>query len=529
MTVPREESQVFITNKDRQLTVLTDQKKEHHLPQSPDCLKTPTDTDGDSYFFDTPTPEVPETVISSTSQSTYLKACRMLSITPSTFCLRCLNEATLVIPHHGIGPSGAKAVAIALVNNSTISRLDLSSNGLESTGLFYILEMLQSNKMISDINLARNDLGSRGAQLISESLRKNKTLTKLNISGNNFSEKDANYLGKLIKKNKTIKELVLSHNSFREQGGVVLGGALECNRVLKKLDLSWNHLRQLGAVAICWSIGENTSLTSLDLSWNGFGMEGCHEMGKSLLRNRTLTYLDLSSNRVSFDAFRQLLRGVVHNKVLKVLKVGSNPITTDGAFAILQSIAVSDTSLEEIDLKDVSVDSDFVDLLEQIKKRRPLTCHYGNTLRHDEIKKGDVKRVLDTDDPVTVLFEYMKQKNLRLIDLLHNLDRDHSDTITRDEFQQGLSNIDLPLSGRSLDILMKKLDTNRDGSVDYEELSARHKEYMRKVTRLRLQADLGPSHYKGYDKLEQLREAVRLKISLNMTRQKTDTQKLPDV
>lgn len=29
-------------------------------------------------------------------------------------------------------------------------------------------------------------------------------------------------------------------------------------------------------------------------------------------------------------------------------------------------------------------------------------------------------------------------------------------------------NIDLPLSGRSLDILMKKLDTNRDGYVDYE-------------------------------------------------------------
>lgn len=57
----------------------------------------------------------------------------------------------------------------------------------------------------------------------------------------------------------------------------------------------------------------------------------------------------------------------------------------------------------------------------------------------------------------------------------------------------------------------------------YRELSARHKEHMRKVTKLRLQADLGPNHYKGYDKLEQLREAVRLKISLNMTRQRTET------
>lgn len=71
--------------------------------------------DGDSCFLDTPTPEELDAVVPSSSQSTYLKACKMLSITPSTFCLRSLNELTLGIPHHGIGPEGAKAVAIALV------------------------------------------------------------------------------------------------------------------------------------------------------------------------------------------------------------------------------------------------------------------------------------------------------------------------------------------------------------------------------------------------------------------------------
>lgn len=71
--------------------------------------------DGESCFLDTPTPEAFDVVTQSTSQSTYVKACKMLSITPSTFCFRCLNEISLVIPHHGIGPNGAKAVAIALV------------------------------------------------------------------------------------------------------------------------------------------------------------------------------------------------------------------------------------------------------------------------------------------------------------------------------------------------------------------------------------------------------------------------------
>jgi Ca2+-binding EF-hand superfamily protein len=37
-----------------------------------------------------------------------------------------------------------------------------------------------------------------------------------------------------------------------------------------------------------------------------------------------------------------------------------------------------------------------------------------------------------------VLFEYMKQSNLRLVDFFHVLDRDKSDTISKEEFREGL-------------------------------------------------------------------------------------------
>ncbi|KAK3099994.1 hypothetical protein FSP39_013199 [Pinctada imbricata] len=423
------------------------------------------------FCFDTPTP-TPDTRNESLTvcQSVYLKACNVLGITPSTYLTHHMTEVDLSIPYHGIGVKGAKAVAIAMVQNTSVQRLNLANNDIKPEGLSYILEMLQVNRNITEL------------------------------------------------RNRKLRTLLVKHSCFREKGGISIGEALEQNSVLTELDLSWNHLRQTGAVAICSGLINNYSLKTLNLSWNGFGMEGCHEMGKSLMQNRTLTDLDLSANRVSFDAFRQLLRGVIRNKSLKTLKIGMNPITTDGAFAILRSIAVSNSALNYIDLTDVSVDSDFLNLLEEMQKTREITIKHGNTLRHDEIRKGDVVRVLDTDDPIAVLFEYMKAKNLRLIDLLHNLDRDHSDTVSREEFQQGLSNIDLPLSSRSLDILMSKLDINKDGHVDYEELSIRHKEYIRKITRLRVQADEGPSHYKGYDKLQQLREAVRLKISLNIAK-----------
>lgn len=99
--------------------------------------------DGESCFLDTPTPEAFDVVTLSTSQSTYVKACKMLSITPSTFCFRCLNEISLVIPHHGIGPNGAKAVAIALVVNYYIYRCIINLNCLHATPLDIILLLLQ--------------------------------------------------------------------------------------------------------------------------------------------------------------------------------------------------------------------------------------------------------------------------------------------------------------------------------------------------------------------------------------------------
>ena len=86
----------------------------------------------------------------------------------------------------------------------------------------------------------------------------------------------------------------------------------------------------------------------------------------------------------------------------------------------------------------MSVDSNFLAVMQRVQERRPLAVTHGVPLRHDEVTPGTRPVVLDTDDPVTILFEFMRQKNLRLIDLLHSLDKDNSDTLTRDELRNGL-------------------------------------------------------------------------------------------
>lgn len=50
-----------------------------------------------------------------TGRATYLQACRDSGVIPVSYFHRNLQQADIDIKHHGLGPMGAKAIAIALV------------------------------------------------------------------------------------------------------------------------------------------------------------------------------------------------------------------------------------------------------------------------------------------------------------------------------------------------------------------------------------------------------------------------------
>lgn len=50
-----------------------------------------------------------------TGRVTYLQACRDSGVIPVSYFHRNLQQADIDIKHHGLGPMGAKAIAIALV------------------------------------------------------------------------------------------------------------------------------------------------------------------------------------------------------------------------------------------------------------------------------------------------------------------------------------------------------------------------------------------------------------------------------
>ncbi|CAH1777834.1 unnamed protein product [Owenia fusiformis] len=475
-------------------TKTPDSERSHHGSERERSSSSVTDLVGDDlerdYDFDADDdlrPQSEYAKYTNPCQIIYHGTCKALNIIPAKFFIRHLGLGTqeISMKHHSLGPNGAKACATALVNNTTVNKLDLGCDDLGPEGAFYIGEMLRDNVYITDLNLADNQLATPGLKTIAEVMSKNTSVKKLNLSGNDFVEEDGELVAEMMEENNSIKELVLSHNEFRELGGQTIAPALAQNGAIELLDLSWNHLRNKGAVAIGDSLKSNTCLKTLNVAWNGFYLKGCRALAKSLPENNQLIELNLICNRINQECLIELLRGLKNNETLKVLKIAQNPLSTLGVTAMLQIMQqMPNIGLSEIDISDQCVTKEFIDLLAEVRKDRTLTVKYGREYRKEEIPKVSVDDFISSD-PVMVLMEFCRLRGLRLVDMFTSLDKDHSWTLTRKELKDGLLAANIPLTSRAMDKLITKLDVDGDGEVDFGELIAGQKEHIKKMHRLR--------------------------------------------
>ncbi|CAH1778012.1 unnamed protein product [Owenia fusiformis] len=404
----------------------------------------------------------------------YRSACKLARSQPIDHVTRSITTPEMNLQNRPMSTDEVKAISISLVKNTDVQKLDLTHSQLSEPSVGYVTQMIQENVYITELSLADNNLGTPGAKLICNALVANSTLLHLDVAGNGFEDCDGFHIGNLIEQNNSLKHLSLAHNGFSEEGGTILGEALSRNTGLENLDISWNKLRRRGAVAISDALKVNGTLTVLNVSWNGFGIEGCLAFGDSLGENNTLVELDLTANRIILACLLSLLRGIKHNTTLQTLKIGHNSLTDRGAFAALKVIGEhTEGSINYLDITDVPVDQKFVEYWRSMQTHRHLKVTHGTILR--KMNRTSVE-FEDTLDPIMMLFEYMKQDNLRLVDLFHRLDTDKSSDIDSSEIQKGLMTFNIPFDEEGLKRIMKKLDVNGDGVIDFDELKMGRRE-----------------------------------------------------
>lgn len=417
-----------------------------------------------------------------TGKSSYLRTCRALGVPPVSAVLDTIHTSEIALAHHGLGPQGGRALAKALVKSTTVDKLDLRENSLGEEGVDCFAKMLLENCYIKWVNLSGNLMGSNGARAMGNVVIENRYLQWLDLSFNNFVDKDAKPLAEGLKNTAILKFLNLSQNSFCEAGGELLGPALAENNSITELNLSWNHLRLKGAIAICKGMRENSAIEILDLSWNGFADEGAEAMGEALKNNDTLLDLDLSHNRITEKGALGLAKGLQCNQTLRVLKIGFNPLGNAGAYALLKAIeANSNSGLVELHLDNITVKKNFVTLLEELIKSKPaFQISYGASSHNN--KRGSVASYHGNNDIdagkrmkhelLTALKTFLLEKRLRAVDLFNCLDKDKTQTVSPDEMFIGLKKYNLPLTDLQLKRLIRILDKDGDGEIDYGEFAA---------------------------------------------------------
>ncbi|XP_068947807.1 leucine-rich repeat-containing protein 74A [Petaurus breviceps papuanus] len=405
-----------------------------------------------------------EKLFTTGQEDLYLEACKLVGVIPVSYFIRNMEETHMNLNHHGLGPKGTKAIAIALVSNTTITRLELEDNWILEEGALALMQMLHENYYIQELNVSNNHLDSPGAKIITDFLLENtSSLWSIQLAGNNFNDETAQMFCNALTSNYRIKALDLSHNAFSEKGGEQLGHMLVLNEGLQTLDLSWNQLNLKGAVSLCNSLRVNITLKTLDLSWNGFGNEGAQALGDALRVNSTLAYLDISSNHVNNEGAIKLGKGLEFNETLRILKMSQNPVTVEGALSLVLSVKRNPKSkLEEIDISNVLVTEGFVKQLDGVFSVHPeLDVLYGEVA-------GTISKSVMSPVALKVIKAYVERKKTTVFDFLKTIDHLGTTKMPVAEFRKALTmQTKVPLNRIQIRELIKKLDPYETGIVDY--------------------------------------------------------------
>uniref|UniRef100_A0A8C0W753 Leucine-rich repeat-containing protein 74A n=1 Tax=Castor canadensis TaxID=51338 RepID=A0A8C0W753_CASCN len=399
----------------------------------------------------------------------YLEACKVVGVVPASYFIRNMEESCMNLNHHGLGPKGTKAIAIALVPNTAIIKLELEDNCIMEEGVLSLVEMLHENYYLQELNISNNELGLEGAKIISEFLQGNiSSLWKLKLSGNQFKEDSAALLSQALSFNYRIKKLSLSHNQFSDIGGEHLGQTLALNVGLESLDLSWNQFHVRGAVALCNGLRSNTTLRTLNLSMNGFGDEGALALGDLLRLNNTLRCLDISSNDISNDGASKLSKGLESNESLQVLKLFLNPLSMEGAVVLILSIKRNPKSrMEELDISNVLVTEQFTKILDGVCAIHPQLDVVCKTMQGFSARK-----ILSLwMNPMKLIQGYADRQKISVVEFFKSLNPTGSMTMPVGEFRKAMVQQNkVTINRYQVRELIKKLD-KRKGMVNFSSLA----------------------------------------------------------
>eukprot|EP01122_Echinamoeba_exundans_P000687 TRINITY_DN10609_c0_g1_i1.p1 TRINITY_DN10609_c0_g1~~TRINITY_DN10609_c0_g1_i1.p1 ORF type:complete len:614 (+),score=101.42 TRINITY_DN10609_c0_g1_i1:101-1942(+) len=265
---------------------------------------------------------------------------------------------------------GAKCISDLLKrDNISLQSLTLSQDALTPAGLDLIADALKTNTSLQRlVIMLHNDTGPFQTELLAEAIKTTKTLREIKFGPTMFSPLVSNALAinnsikhisvnqhaidlngitalaNMLNVNFSLETLDLAYTPLRDDGASIIAQPLLLNRSLTSLNLSYAHLSNAGTISLATMLQANATLLQLDLSGNNIAAEGISALGQALSTNNTLTSLNLSSNvNIGAEPLAGFAAGLAANRSLLELILDRANIPDHGGIAIAQAISANQT------------------------------------------------------------------------------------------------------------------------------------------------------------------------------------------
>ena len=153
-----------------------------------------------------------------------------------------------------ISSEGTAELAAALCNNPTLRDLDLGHNpiGEHVEGVTAVVKMLVENKTLTLLDLQDCHISSESAVELAAALRTNSTLKCLFLNDNSIGVEGASSVSDMLQHNTSLEYLLLRDDSVGEEGVHQLINSLKHNQTLRELWLPMKYKSETSDRRIQW-------------------------------------------------------------------------------------------------------------------------------------------------------------------------------------------------------------------------------------------------------------------------------------
>lgn len=195
----------------------------------------------------------------------------------------CYELQTLRLMNNGLGTSGAKMLATALIDNYNASCkagtpfklkvLIAGRNRLENDGIIALSRFFSLVQTMEEITIPQNGIYCKGILALTTSLLKNPNLKVLDVQDNLLTPLGAEALAQVLPKLTNLKSLNIADCLIKSRGALAVAEALVSHESLEVLDVSYNEINSESGLKLTQSITNKTNLKEYNVNGNRFGEE----------------------------------------------------------------------------------------------------------------------------------------------------------------------------------------------------------------------------------------------------------------